>query len=260
MVENIRSSTGEQHGDGPSGRKASGLLMMDGTLFMWVRNAGNSQLAWSMDHATTWKWSSWKFTESFGFPSFLNFSRDYSGSRDEFIYVYSPDADSAYEQADRLVLARVPKERVREREAYEFFVRIDSDGEVLWSREISARGAIYVDPGACFRPHVTYYPVLKRYLLTMSGPGADTRFAGGLGVYDAPEPWGPWTTAFYTDTWDVGPGESSEFPSKWFGADDGTARLVFSGDDSFSIRRATIVPWVALPDGQEERETQEGEQ
>jgi hypothetical protein len=31
---------------------------------------------------------------------------------------------------------------------------------------------------------------------------------GGFGVYDAPEQWGPWTTAFYTVTWDLGPGES----------------------------------------------------
>ena len=49
---NLRSPTGEQpKGDGKNGKKASGLLMVDGVLFMWVRNAGNAQLAWSRDHA-----------------------------------------------------------------------------------------------------------------------------------------------------------------------------------------------------------------
>jgi hypothetical protein len=66
------------------------------------------------------------------------------------------------------------------------------------------------------------------------------RFQGGFGIYDAPEPWGPWTTAFYTENWDVGPGESSSLPTKWMSADGKTVHLVFSGDDHFSVRQATI--------------------
>ena len=41
---NLRSD-GETRGDGARGRKASGLLMIDGVLYLWARNAGNSQLA-----------------------------------------------------------------------------------------------------------------------------------------------------------------------------------------------------------------------
>jgi hypothetical protein len=246
--ENIRSSSGEQKGDGPSGRKASGLLMIDGTLYMLVRNAGNSQLAWSTDHAKTWTWSDWKFTESFGCPMFLNFGRNYAAARDNFVYVYSPDTNTAYAAADRLVLARVPKERIGERDAYEFFVRVESNGDVVWSHHIGDRGPVFSNSGAVCRSHVTYNPALNRYLLTLIGPvidGIDGRFAGGFGVYDAPEPWGPWTTAFYTDAWDVGPGESASFPSKWLAADGQSAWLVFSGDDSFSMRRATFVLWTS---------------
>ena len=47
---NIRSATGEQRGNGKAGKKASGLLMVDGVLYLWVRNAGNARLAWSNDH------------------------------------------------------------------------------------------------------------------------------------------------------------------------------------------------------------------
>lgn len=51
---NIRCPSGESKGDDKAGKKASGMLMVDGVLYMWARNAGNSQLAWSTNHATTW--------------------------------------------------------------------------------------------------------------------------------------------------------------------------------------------------------------
>jgi hypothetical protein len=95
-------STGEQKGDGRAGKKASGMLMANGVLYMWARNAGNSQLAWSGDNGKTWTWSDWKFTTSFGFPTFLNFGKHYSGARDGYVYVYSQT--QAYEPADRMVL------------------------------------------------------------------------------------------------------------------------------------------------------------
>ena len=56
----------------------------------------------------------------------------------------------------------------------------------------------------------------------------------------APEPWGPWTTVYFTGRWDVGPGENSRFPTKWMSADSKTLYLAFSGDDYFSVRRAEL--------------------
>jgi hypothetical protein len=72
------------------------------------------------------------------------------------------------------------------------------------------------------------------------GKKTDTRFEGGFGIYDAPAPWGPWTTAFFTEKWDVGPGESASFPTKWMSADGKALHLVFSGDDYFAVRKATL--------------------
>jgi len=81
---------------------------------------------------------------------------------------------------------------------------------------------------------------LKRYLWCQTGRGRDTRFEGGFAIYDAPEPWGPWTTVFTTDRWDTGPGESCSLPTKWMSDDGLTVHLVFSGNDSFSVRRGTL--------------------
>jgi CubicO group peptidase (beta-lactamase class C family) len=237
---NIRSATGERKGDGARGQKASGMLSVGGVLSMWVRNAGNSRLAWSSDHAKTWTWCDWKFETGFGCPTFLNFGRDYAGARDGYVYVYSPDGDSAYLAADRMVLARVPKGRITERRAYEFFKGLGEGGTPLWTEDIAGRGAVFSHPGGCYRSAVSYDPGLGRYLWCQTLPGGDARFRGGFGVYDAPEPWGPWTTAYFTEDWDVGPGESSSFPTRWMSGDGKTLHLVFSGDDCFSVRRATL--------------------
>ena len=211
---NIRSPTGEALGDGRQGRKASGMLCVDGVLHMLARNVTNSQIGWSADHGATWTWADWSFTESFGCPTFLNFSKNYAGARDEFVYVYSHDNNSAYERADAFVLARAPKARLRVRSAWEFFVKCDRNGEPQWTRDIHQRGVVFTNPGACYRSGVSYNPALKRYLWCQIGSGVDTRFAGGLAIYDAPEPWGPWTTVCATDHWDTGPGETASFPTK----------------------------------------------
>jgi CubicO group peptidase (beta-lactamase class C family) len=242
--ENMPAAEGEFRGDGRSGRKASGLLMVDGVLYLLARNLGNAQLAWSRDRGATWTWAGWKFTNGFGCPTFLNFGPDYAGARDGFVYVYSMDSDSAYEAADRMVLARVPRARIAEQGAYEYFVRRDAAGAPVWSRRVEERGAVFSHPGNCYRGGVTYHAGLGRYLwcqiLPHSSHPQGMRFQGGFGIYDAPEPWGPWTTAFYTEAWDVGPGESSSLPVKWMSADGRTVHLVFSGDDAFSVRSATI--------------------
>jgi len=237
---NLRSATAEALGDGAQGRKASGMLCVEGVLYLLVRNASNAHLGWSADHGATWTWADWRFTESFGCPTFLNFGRDYAGARDEFVYVYSPDQEGAYSRADRFVLARAPKSRLRERGAYEFLVRLDTASQPVWSLDIARRGAVFVNPGQCGRSAVSYHAPLKRYLWVQTGPGTDPRYAGGFAIYDAPEPWGPWTTAFSTDAWDVGPGESGSLPAKWMSADGRAVWLVFSGDDRFSARQGVL--------------------
>ena len=238
---NVRSATLEQQGDGASGKKASGLLMVDGVLYLWARNAGNSQLAWSEDRGRSWSWSPWRFETGFGAPTFLNFGKNYAGARDGFVYAYSHDADSAYVPADRMVLARVPRGRIRDRTAYEFLRALDPGGEPVWTRDIGGRGAVFVHPARCYRSGISYNTGLRRYLWTQTIPGGDTRFEGGFGVYDAPAPWGPWTTVQFAERWDVGPGETSSFPTKWMSDDGRTLALVFSGDDAFSVRRGQIL-------------------
>ncbi len=246
---NLRTASLEARGDGDRGRKASGLLSVKGVLYLWARNTGNAQLAWSADHGRTWTWADWKFINSFGCPSFVNFGRDYEGNRDGYVYICSPDAEDAYTPADRFVLARVPADRIRSRAAYQFYAGLDNNGEPQWTTNLVSQCGILARRGACYRPSVTFNAPLGRFLLVHSLPNKgsrnpagtmDLRFQGGLAIYEAAQPWGPWRVVYETDQWDVGPGDAASFPAKWISADGKTLYLVFSGDDCFSVRQATL--------------------
>ena len=147
---NIRSLTGETVGDGAKGSKASGMLMVKGVLYMLVRNSANSQIAWSEDHGRTWQWG-FHFTTSFASPTFLNFGRNYAGARDAFVYIFSQDGASAYQSDDALVIARVPRDRIRDRPAYEFLAGFNSSGQPRWTQDINARRPVFQFHGHCQR-------------------------------------------------------------------------------------------------------------
>ena len=249
--DNLRSLSIEQRGEGRNGKKGWGILSVNGVLYLWLGHAdrmgGEAQLAWSEDHGANWTYADWRFTE-FGLIGFINFGKDYAGARDNYVYAYSHDGPRADTPADRFILMRVPKDQLTERSSYEFFVKLSDDGQPVWSRDIERRGAVFENPDGCLRSAMTYNPAIGRYLWWQQIPQpaegskdrGDTRFAGGFGIYDAPEPWGPWTTAFYTNQWDMGPGEHGDFPAKWISDAGRTLHLVFSGDDQFCVRRATV--------------------
>jgi predicted transposase YbfD/YdcC len=165
--ENVATATGHKTGGGPEGRKASGLLMVDGVLYMWVRNlkkdGTGSSLAWSKDHSKTWAWADWSFPEV-GYPVWMNAGRNYEAAQDGYAYVYSPDTPSAYNTSDHILLARVPEHQIGEKEGYEFFAGLGDAGQARWSSHFENRKPVFTDPGHCYRPEVTYAPDLNRYL------------------------------------------------------------------------------------------------
>lgn len=248
---NVRSEA-EQTGQGRAGLKGWGMLSVKGVLYLWFGHANKkgamAQLAWSKDHAKSWTFADWKFSE-FGLIGFVNYGKDYTGARDGYVYAYSHDDPHADTPADRFILMRVPKDEIATRAAWEFVEKLDAKGKPVWTNDITKRGGIFQHRDSCLRSAMTYNAALKRYLWWQQIPKpkgttndrGDTRFAGGFGIYDAPEPWGPWTTAYLTADWDFGPGEHADFPSKWMSPDGLTMYLVFSGSDAFCVRKATII-------------------
>ena len=138
--------------------------------------------------------------------------------------MYSQDGGNAYESNDAIVMARVKKDRIREQAAYEFFSGLDGNGKPSWTAEIDGRRPVFEFAGHCQRVDAVYNPLLKRYLLAVG-----YNHLGGWGLYDAPDPWGPWTTAFHTDYWGLGGTHGYRLPSKWIGPDPREMTLLFSG-------------------------------
>ncbi|MDB5157576.1 MAG: hypothetical protein JWR50_2283, partial [Mucilaginibacter sp.] len=243
---NIRTPAADRVGQGPAGAKASGMIMIDGKLYMWVRNVNNARLAYSADHGKTWIWADWKFDTSFGCPNFINYGENNAGAKDNYVYTYSVDDASAYKYADRMVLARVRKNDIMNWKAYEVFAGYNNSGKPLWSVDIRRRKPIYVNPGKTYRSGMTYDAGLKRYLwcqvIPLSGDKEEQgpRFRGGLGIFESKNPWGPWKTVYYTREWDVGPGESGSLPTNWMSKDGKTLYYLFSGNDSFSVRKLVL--------------------
>ena len=147
-------------------------------------------------------------------------------------------------------LARVPREHsnIIDRSSYEFFAGTDNKGNPKWTGDIGQRAAVFFDSNGAGLPSVSYNPGVERYLLTTGhGCGAGDSIRK-LGIFDAPEPWGPWTTVDYYDDWGGYTGYRLGYyiPTKtpdWMSVDGKTIHLVFSGDnelDSFNLAKATL--------------------
>jgi len=240
--EDIISDADTPEGGGSSGIKASGLLMVDGTLYMFIRNYKlpnsndftNSRLAWSDNYGVNWTWADWHFSDTFGCPDFIQFGKNYQGARDDYVYIISQANDNAYMFSPDIVMARVPKDKVSDRNCYEFFAGLDSCGNPVWSSDITKRRPIFTDPNGTQRISITYNAGLKRYILTTTHlpPGISATHTPALGVFESPEPWGPWSTIYYDHDWSKGSRTyHHKFPTKWMSKDGGTMWLLFSGLD-----------------------------
>ena len=256
-VEDFDSSADVPVGYGRKGIKSSDMVLVDNELYMYVRNYipgddpadyTNSRLAWSSDLGITWSWADWHFSTTFGCPAFVQFGPKYAGARDEFVYIVSQDNNNAYLYCPDVALARVPRSRIKDRNAYEFFAGEDSAGGPKWSNEIENRLPMFTDPNGTQRIAVTFVPTLRLYLLVTSHyPPRCTleTHSGALGIFESKEPWGPWSTVYYDHEW------SGQFrtyhhriPPKWIGPGGKTMWLLYSGLDGglydFCLKKMTL--------------------
>lgn len=236
------------------GGKSYGILSVGGSLYLWVAPQPNphlatSQLAVSKDRGATWSLAPWTFTFADGLtvPTWLNFGRDYAGARDAYVYSYyiaptwgpgpakkTPAHTFDVHQPGRVHLSRVPQDAILDRTRYEFFAGLDGNGQPRWTADVTRKQPAFADPnGVGWNLSVSYNSGLRRYLLATEH--TETH-AGKFGLFDAPEPWGPWTTVAYDEAWGAGHVEVStfywNFTSKWLSADGTRFTLIFTGKNS----------------------------
>lgn len=223
------------------------------------------RLARSTDHGATWQEASWRWwrEDNLIIPTFLNFGRDNAGSRDTYIYSYfirpeRLDATQAnfnlsVHKPGALFLARVHQDQLFDgRDAYEWFTGLQN-GKPTWG-PLAAKRPVFEDPeGTGWCVSAIYDPGLRRYLLATEH---DKSHVGSTGLFDAPQPWGPWTTVRYWSVeqpfGDARPGSTLEwkqnifffsFVPKWWSEDGREFTLLFTGggkgkdNDSFNTVR-----------------------
>jgi hypothetical protein len=145
----------------------------------------------------------------------------------------------------RVDLARAPKDRILDREAWEWFAGLDEQGDTAWTRDMTARTETFEDKNGIKLVSVCYQPQLQRYLLVYNP--RDSR--GNFGLFEAPEPWGPWRTVAYLHgyrpflptrgDWRV---SVFHFSPKWWSEDGRTFTLVFNtGDDAWNTMRGRLL-------------------
>jgi len=222
----------------PHKGKTTGIAFVDGVLYATVNLEDgpwpevNHVLAWSKDKGATWTRSNWLFEKGPGHfqpAKFVSFGKDYTGLPAPlagYVYICGPKQAPDRVSDKDLYLARVPRNKLTEHTAYEFY-RSSSPNGNLWVADFGRAQPIFTDLNGVTPGTIVYVDELKRFLLTCfhAGPGQ-------LGVFDAPNPWGPWTTVAYLDDWggmgSEGEGLTCGFPQKWTSADGLTLWSVFS--------------------------------
>jgi hypothetical protein len=262
----------EALGDDVSSEKAAGMLYLGGRLWYWIRNINPGgtgiRLKYS-DNATgsnpQFTWVPWTIGE-LGYASFVQHGRAYAGGPSRFVYAVIPMrsgaagsiSNSAYNLVPGFSLIRGLRADLTLRSNWKYFCGTAAApawcAVPRWTRPILLHAERRFTP----RAGMSWNPGLGRFMLSLvwdptPATTGDTRFAGGLMVFLAPNPWGPWETAFSSQgawpggqsTTTCGPtgwgaGERADIPTKYLSVDGRTFYLVSSGGDCLSVARGVL--------------------
>lgn len=233
--------------------KSYGVLDINGTLYAWwgpgsaTTSYRETRLLRSTNGGASWQKSSWDLTAADGkliMPTILNFGRGYAGARDNYVYHYfirreetsgghSSGLGIHKSGTGKIDLARVPRDQIMNNSAYEYFAGM-SGGQPTWTRNALQRVPVFQDPnGVGWNLSVSYNAGLGRYMLMTEH---SETWSGLLGMFDAPQPWGPWTTvAYHTSSNPFGGGRIAtttffwNFANKWLSNGGKHFVLLFTG-------------------------------
>jgi len=166
----------------------------------------------------------------FGTPAFVQYGKDNADAVDGYVYAVSSDQ---FDNGTNLRVGRVPKEKIMDREAWEFATYLE-DGSVGWTHDLFESDPmleIYRHIGA---PEMVYIPSIKKYLLLTWAHHTDfdPRDGSELTVLEADNPWGPYSLVFYEWMWykQESGGYCPRIPMKWFDNDELTGYLEWAGN------------------------------
>ena len=188
----------------------------------------------------------------FSYVAFVQCGQDNSAAQDDFVYIYAPEGAHAHQ----LCLARVPRDKISLRAAWEYFAGYE-DSKPTWTADLARRRYVHTFPEKSaddryfgwysWLPSVVWNEPLGLYIMvnggtyagrTMSNSDKDYYDAwmhtetGSLGFWYAPRAYGPWRRFFYTDYWTVDDPKNRTYQPKlspkWISADGKLMVLIWS--------------------------------
>jgi hypothetical protein len=263
------------HVHSEKGVKPAGLISIDSTMYFAVElhnygedsnfNRQRNISSWIIttdDFGQTWNKEATQidfFTGRLSSPHFLQFGKDYNGARDEFVYTYFPtaeDGNSYWCNGDFLLLGRVHKDHILNRTHWEFYSGLDPQGAPIWNKNDDLAAPVFNYPLMTGENHVVYNAGIKRYIMGnysfIDGAGnprpyhqswPESSLRSQLTLFEAPEPWGPWTLFHQDDDWGTYGDYQPNFPTKWISEDGKTMWMVSSGsydDYNFTVQKLTL--------------------
>ena len=188
----------------------------------------------------------------FSYVDFVKNGRDNSAAKDDYLYIYSPEGSHAH----KLLLARVRKDKLGIRSAWEYFVKYEKNCPV-WTSNIHERGYAHIFQEKSrddnyfgwysWLPSVVWNQGLGLYIMVNGGTYAGQKMTssdkdyydswmhtrtGSFGFWYSDNPYGPWHQFYYTDYWTVDdPGNLTYQPKlspKWISEDGKKMVLIWS--------------------------------
>ncbi|HUQ65880.1 MAG TPA: DUF4185 domain-containing protein [Flavitalea sp.] len=216
----------------------------------YSKNYGIAGIIQSKDFGKTWTNIPSSHTNRFlgsrfAGLTFVNFGRGYTDVPPELgPYVYAMSNDGSWETGDHIFMARVHKDSILYREAWQFLSSISDNNISNWSSSEEASSSVFDDPGHVGHPTISYNKALKRYILGIYSdviPHKENASpeewkswdeASELQLYESKFPWGPWRIIYNENPW----GGSAhncylpQIPNKWWSIDGLSGTMMFSGD------------------------------
>jgi len=253
--------------------KPSSVISIGGRLYMTVSSMNygeekhgyrqrypNSWIIVSDDFGVTWDYKATPYDFFSGRlcgPTFVQFGKDNDGARDEYVYVVFPcsfNGVAYWENQDCLLMGRVLAGSLLDRNAWELRTANGS-----WDCDDTKAAPVFEYPGMTGQDFIQYNKGLGRYILGnygfMSPTGVprpyhtgqftdcETKYPSQLTLFEAPEPWGPWSLFHVDDNWGTYGGYNPIYMTKWMSSDGLVMYMVYSGsfgDYKFIVQRVLL--------------------